>query len=174
MKRSLPARLLTLTLLGVFGGWATQVALPLAQAQPAPMLTSVSWGSLSASQKAALQPLAERWSAMSPEHQRKWLAVSSNYKQLSPPEQARLHERMLDWAKMSKAERMQARRNYGNAKGELSADERKAKWDAFKSLDDDEREALAREGNPTRIRSTAPAVQPQPLNVKLPAQKPQR
>jgi hypothetical protein len=164
--------MLSAALLGACGLLAISASQVLAQ--PTPILTSVEWSSLSADQKAALQPLARRWSRMSPDNQRKWLAVSSNYKHLSPAEQELLHERMVDWASMSKAKRMQTRVNYGNARKSLSADERKAKWDEFRSLDEDEREALARKGNPPSVRSTAPAVQPQPLRVKLPEPKQSR
>lgn len=162
---------MTLMLLSAFGGWLGHAALPQAWAQTPPLLTGVNWSSLTSNQKAALEPLADRWPQMSPEHQRKWLAMSRNYRQLSPADQERLHARMLAWAKLSSTQRMQTRRNFGNAKGALSADERRARWDAFNSLDEDEREALARKGNPVRVRSAAPAVQPQPLVVKLPEPK---
>ena len=171
MKPFLPARVMMVTLLGACSVWLLHASLPQVQAQPAPILTSVNWRSLSASQKAALEPLADRWPHMTPEHQRKWLAISSNYRQLSGPEQERLHERMLTWAKMSSAQRMQTRRNYDNARETLSADQRRARWDAYKNLGDDERDALMRKGNPVRLRGTAPAVQAQPLKVKLPEPK---
>ncbi len=134
-----------------------------------PNLTGMNWSSLNADQRRALQPLSERWSQMQPDQQRKWLAVSGNFKQLSADEQQRLHARMGDWARMSNAERMQTRRNFGTARDELSAGERKAKWDEFNNLDADERKALAPKSQP--VRSTAPAARTQPLTVTLPERR---
>ena len=134
-----------------------------------PALTGVSWASLSGDQKRALQPLADRWGQMPPEQQRKWIAVSANYKQLSPREQERLQDRMEEWAGMSNSQRMEARRNFGTARQELSADERKAKWDEFNNLDSDQRKALAPKNAP--VRSTAPAPRTQPLTVTLPEKR---
>ena len=132
-------------------------------------LAGVGWSSLSADQKQALQPLASRWSQLQPEQQRKWIAVSANYKQLSPREQERLQDRMEEWAGMSNSQRMEARRNFGTARKELSADERKAKWDEFNNLDSDQRKALAPKTTP--VRSTAPAPRTQPLTVTLPEKR---
>ena len=134
-----------------------------------PALTSVSWASLSGDQKRALKPLADRWAQMQPEQQRKWLAVSANYKQLPPHEQERLQDRMAEWASMSNSQRMEARRNFGTARKDLSADERKAKWDEFNNLDSDQRKALKPKSTP--VRSTAPAARTQPLTVTLPEKR---
>ena len=134
-----------------------------------PALTSVSWASLSGDQKRALKPLADRWAQMQPEQQRKWLAVSANYKQLPPHEQERLQDRMEEWADLSNSQRMEARRNFGTARKDLSADERKAKWDEFNNLDSDQRKALKPKTTP--VRSTAPAARTQPLTVTLPEKR---
>ena len=70
------------------------------------------WGRLTASQQAALQPLAADWATLSDGQRRKWISISANFQQMTPEQQATLHERMVQWTQLSAQERAVARLNY--------------------------------------------------------------
>jgi len=91
---------------------------------------------------------------------------------LPAPEQAKLHERMVDWVALTAAERSQARLNFAETK-KLSTDEKQAKWQAYQALSEEERKKLA-EGAQRKLPGAATAVRPVPkqklANTPLPSQ----
>lgn len=101
------------------------------------------WTDLTAAQQTALRPLAQAWNGLSDAHKRKWLVLSRNYHKLSPDEQTTLHGRMADWASLSARDRAQARLNFAEVKRLAPADERKAMWEAYQALSEEERRKLA-------------------------------
>ena len=102
-----------------------------AMATQAPQDTG--WQALKPQQKKALAPLAPHWSQISVAQKNKWLAMSNNFDNLSPKEQATLHERMADWAALSPQQRAQARLIFNETKS-LAADEKKTQWEAYQAL----------------------------------------
>lgn len=130
-----------------------QPAAPRAQGKPL-------WTELAPEQQHALRPLAPSWNGMTEGHKRKWLALSQNFRSLSPDEQAKLQTRMTEWAALSPQQRTQARLNFGEAK-RLPANERKAKWEAYQALSPEEKRKLAA-GAPKKTPPTAAAVRPIP------------
>ena len=107
------------------------------------------WSSLTAAQREALAPLAEIWSTMSEGHRRKWVKLASTMPSLPEAGRNKLHERMEEWAKLSRKEREQARLNYARSKTEKS--NHSADWQAYQALSDEERQKLA---------ATAPRIPP--------------
>jgi hypothetical protein len=75
-------------------------------------------------------------------HKRKWLAVSTNFAQFSPADKAKLHSRMTEWASLSTKQREQARINFAQTK-ELTAKDKQAKWETYKALPQETKQALA-------------------------------
>lgn len=118
------------------------------------------WGDLSAAQQQALQPLAGAWPTLSEAQKRKWIALSRNYQRMTPDDQARLHSRMTGWVALSPQQRTQARLNFAETKG-LSADDKKAKWEAYQALPPEEKRKLAA-GAPARTPPAAAALKPVP------------
>src|SRR3954464_5067724 len=53
--------------------------------------TRPAWAELTGDQQQALRPLSGQWPTLSEAQKRKWIALSSNYRALPPPEQAKLH-----------------------------------------------------------------------------------
>ena len=100
------------------------------------------WSELNLSQQLALQPLAEHWNSLSLGHKRKWLAITRNYPKMTPEEQTVMHSRMSGWATLSQQQRVQARLNFAEVK-QIPADERKAKWEAYQALSDEQKRELA-------------------------------
>lgn len=124
------------------------------------------WSDLNSEQQAALQPLAPHWAGLTEAHKRKWIALSRNYATLSPEGRTTLHSRMSDWAGLSFQQRAQARLNFAEIQ-RLAADERKAKWEAYQALSEDERATLARRA-PPRSPGAALPLQPVPLTKLAP------
>jgi hypothetical protein len=118
------------------------------------------WSALTPVQKAALAPLEAQWSGLSANQQRKWLEVASGFAQLAPQEKAKVHQRMAAWSALSPQQRANARLNFSEAANGLSADERKAKWDAYKALPAEEKQRLRAEGKAEQPKSMALAAKP--------------
>lgn len=118
------------------------------------------WNELTPAQQEALQPLAANWGTMSPGQRRKWLALSKNFPSMPLEEQAKLYSRMTEWVSLSAQQRTQARLNFAEAK-QLSAEEKRAKWQAYQALSPEEKQELEAKA-PPKIRGAATAVKPAP------------
>lgn len=134
--------------------------------------TKPQWSELTAEQQQALQPLAAHWHTLSTGHKRKWLALSRNYANMSADDRTTLHSRMIEWAALSNQQRAQARLNFAEVKS-VPADERKAKWEQYQALSEEEKRRLA-ERAPTKPRGAAVPVRPVPAQklVTVPAVTP--
>ncbi|WP_084461169.1 DUF3106 domain-containing protein [Curvibacter gracilis] len=100
------------------------------------------WVELTPAQQEALEPLSSRWNSMSEAHKRKWIALSHNFKSLSTEEQEKLHSRMAEWVGLTVQERVQARLNFAQTK-KLAPEEKRAQWEAYQALTEEERKELA-------------------------------
>jgi hypothetical protein len=129
------------------------------------------WRDLSARQQRALQPLAPHWDSLTEPHKRKWLALSRNYAKLPPADQEILHSRMTEWAALSNQQRTQARFNFAEVK-QVPVDERKAKWEAYQALSEEEKRKLAARATPRP--GAAATIRPVPAQklAPLPAASP--
>ncbi|MFT3777583.1 MAG: DUF3106 domain-containing protein [Ottowia sp.] len=132
-----------------------------AAGEPAsPLAGGIGWKALDAEQRNALQPLAKLWPKLHPAHQRKWIALVHNFNRMSPDEQSILQDRMAEWARLTPAQRTQARLNFGEVR-RVPADEKRAKWEEYQALPAEERERLAND-RPKPPVSAAPALRPTP------------
>lgn len=130
--------------------------------QPTTQAIQNGWKKLSNAEQQALKPLAWSWDSMSPGQQRKWLEISKNYPALSLAEQTRMHARMSEWASLTTQERAQARLNFGKTtelSKELSAAEKRAKWEAYQALPAQEKQKLTEKAERKHL-GGAPATQP--------------
>ena len=109
---------------------------------PALVETSPKWSELNAAQQTTLAPLEHLWSSLDENRKRKWLAIAKTCPSLSPQAQATAQERMREWAALSPTQRSQARLNFAQSQ-QLNPDEKKAKWEAFQALNDEEKQKLA-------------------------------
>lgn len=129
---------------------AAAVAKPAAAARPAaPVVPPVSalapppnWQGLTPVQRDLLAPLAKDWDKLGPNQRNKWLNAAPRLAALPPEELARLHERMRDWARLTPAERVDARVGFQVAK-QVDAEQREAKWEAYQALSPEKRQELA-------------------------------
>lgn len=126
---------------------------------PVPQVeTGPGWETLTTAQKLALYPLAERWALMSEAQKRRWLALATTFPGLSEAEQAKFHDRMTAWASLSAQQRNQARLNYA-VTNRLAPDDKRAQWEAYQALSDEEKRALAARAAP-KPKGAATALQP--------------
>jgi uncharacterized protein DUF3106 len=128
---------------------ASAAALAAAQTPRSPHAASapareegVRWHALSAAQREALAPLERDWPGIDATRKQKWLAVAARFKSLSPPERARIGERMAEWAKLTPAERTQARLHFEEAR-QLPISDRSERWRAYQALPPEQRRQLA-------------------------------
>lgn len=130
-------------------------------AQPGPQ-----WHELNPAQKAALQPLGGVWNSLGQIQKKKWIALAKTFPSRSPENQARLQERMVQWAALTPREREMARLNFAETK-KVSADELAASWAAYQELSPEERARLAAKGA-SKPTGSAVAIAPTP-NDKITA-----
>lgn len=124
---------------------APSVVLPAAApplTSPTTLLPPPTWAGLTRAQKTALAPLERDWEVLGPVRKTKWLEVAARYSTLPAEEQARLHQRMREWALLSPAERQQARIGYQAAQ-QMAVGDRQAKWEAYQALSPERRQELA-------------------------------
>lgn len=126
------------------------------------------WETLNTPQKLALYPLAERWALISEAQKRRWLTLASNYSTLSEDEQKKFHDRITDWASLSAQQRNQARLNYA-VTNRLARDDKRAQWEAYQALSEEERRALAARAVP---KPAGAATALRPVSPKKLAQVP--
>lgn len=135
---------------------------PFAATSAKPVAPGPSWTQLTPAQQQALKPLATSWNALSEAQKRKWLEISKNYASLPPEGQATIHSRMNEWINLNPQQRAQARLNFGKTRElskELTPDEKKAKWQAYQALSDEEKQKLAAKASP-KPRGAATAIKP--------------
>ena len=154
------------------GGAAQAATASASSASKTAPATKPYWSELTAEQQQALRPLASHWHALNPGHKRKWLALSRNYANMSADDQTTLHSRMIEWTALSNQQRAQARLNFAEVK-RVPADERKAKWEQYQALSEEEKRRLA-ERAPAKPRGAAIPVRPVPAQklVAVPAVTP--
>jgi hypothetical protein len=129
---------------------------PIAPVSPAPIVTGSKlqftppptaftppmWAGLSRTQQIALAPLERDWDKLDPARKSKWMEIVPRFMALSSDEQARMHERMRAWTRLSPAERQQARIGFQVAQ-QLTGEDRQAKWEAYQALSPEKRQELA-------------------------------
>jgi hypothetical protein len=114
------------------------------------------WSVLTASQKQVLAPLQKDWPSLDAQRRQKWLEVASRFGSLPAEEQERVKERMVEWARMTPGQRARARLVFQEAR-QLPADERQARWEAYRSLSPEARQALAQRAAPAARPASAVA-----------------
>ncbi len=135
--------------------------LALAQERPAggaPRVASEGppWSSLSRAQQQALTPLQREWPNIDATRKAKWLDVAARFPSMPAAERERVQERMADWSRLTPAERGAARLQFQQSR-QFAAEDRQARWEAYRALPEEERVELARRSRPA-------AKAPAPVN----------
>jgi hypothetical protein len=117
------------------------------------------WENLTQAQKTALQPLRTNWASLTEGQKRKWLAVSANFSQFSAKDKETLHSRMTEWASLTAKQREQARISFAQNKT-LAASDKQAKWETYKALPPETKQALANINVASKPTGAATATKP--------------
>ena len=101
------------------------------------------WASLTADQQQVLAPLAREWDKALTKQQRvKWIGITKRYSSMTPEEQQRVQMRMQKWAKLTPAQRAQAREQYRSL-GKVAPDNHREElhryWAAYQALPREEK-----------------------------------
>lgn len=102
----------------------------------------VRWRDLSPQQRETLAPLEHEWSTIDGPRKQKWLTLAGRFRSLSPDERTRISARMSDWARLTPAERGQARMRFEEVR-QVPAPDRNARWEAYQALPADARQKFA-------------------------------
>jgi hypothetical protein len=120
--------------------------------------TSPRWSELNDAQKKALMPLQNLWPSLEANRKRKWLAIAQNFADMNESSQILAQERMREWAALTPLQRSQARLSFAQIQ-QLSSDEKLAKWEAYQSLNDEEKQKIP-SSKPLSLKGGALAVKP--------------
>jgi Protein of unknown function (DUF3106) len=147
------------------GSFAQTPARGVARATPAPSASAPrevakpAWKDLTPAQREALSPLAADWDGFDRTRKAKWLDVANKYPQLSPEGQKRLHERMVQFVKLTPEQKRTARSNFQRAY-ELPMEQRQTLVQQYQELPPEKKQALAdkasKKAEPPRRRATKP------------------
>ena len=121
----------------------------------------VPWKSLTPAQRQALAPLERDWSGIDAQRKQKWVQIADRYPSLPPQEQARIAERMNEWARLTPAQRGEARLRYQESQ---QVPDRSAKWQEYQNLSPESRQEFA-----ARAAATSPSAKPDPFPGSKPA-----
>jgi len=126
------------------GAATTTSATATSQARPsAPAREEgVRWQALTPTQREVLAPLERDWPTMVSPRKQKWLALAGRFKNLPAEERTRISTRMVEWAKLTPAERGQARMRFEEAR-QVPALDRTARWQAYQALPVEQRQQFA-------------------------------
>lgn len=138
------------------------VASPTIAAAPAPKPKAApggpAWNSLSPAQQAALAPLQRDWPTIDANRKAKWIDVAARFPRMPADERARIQARMTEWARLTPAERGRARLQFQEAR-QFPAEDRQARWEAYRALPEEKRAELARQSAKSPQKA-APAAEP--------------
>ncbi len=113
------------------------------------------WSLLSTQQKIILAPLAGDWDQMENIRRKKWLGIAERFPKMTGDEQARVQERMREWASLTPAQRAKVRDSYKEF-NQLDTEKKlavKKKWEAYSNLSEEEK---------IRVRQVKPSTLAQP------------
>jgi hypothetical protein len=101
------------------------------------------WNELTPKQRDILKPLEREWTSLDGTGREKWIEIAARFPKLPAAEQARIEERMGEWARMTPRQRGEARLRFQQAKT-TTAEERQQKWEAYQALPPEEKQRLSK------------------------------
>jgi hypothetical protein len=116
------------------------------------------WSALTAEQRDILKPLEREWKSLDGAGREQWIEIAARFPKLPPAEQARVEERMGEWARMSPRQRGDARLRFQQAKT-TSSEERQQKWEAYQALPVEEKQRLGKLNAPVVTESARRAAE---------------
>ncbi len=122
-------------------GKSAPVAQPAANAE-------LPWNGLTAAERKSLAPLERDWIYLPTEQRRLWLEMAQRLPTMNADRQQRIQARMAEWARMTPAERGQARLRYIQSQRTGTEDPEK-RWDDYKALTNEQKKQFAARAAPS-------------------------
>lgn len=92
---------------------------------------------------------------------KKWLGIAERYPTMKPDEQARMQERMREWARLTPEQRTKVRDSFKDF-NQLPQEQKQAtkqKWEAYNSLSSEEKQRVRESGKSSRLLTPPPATE---------------
>lgn len=122
------------------------------------------WSLLSTQQQAILAPLAADWDKLDNIRRKKWLGIAERYSAMKAEEQRRVQDRMREWATLTPEQRAKVRDTYKEF-NQLPSEQKqtvKQKWEAYSNLPHEEKQRVRQEGKSSQLLAPPPLVEPAP------------
>lgn len=142
------------------GGVILALALNITHAVAEPPTTAVigtppqpAWQQLTPQQKTILAPLAKNWDKLENISKRKWLGIADRYPAMTGDQQARIQERMREWASLTPEQRSKVRDTYKDFT-QLPAEQKRVvreKWEAYSNLPSDQKQRVRETSKSSRL-----------------------
>ena len=85
------------------------------------------WQTLQSDQRETLMPLSREWATLDVSNRERWLKTAALLQKKTATERARAQERLVEWAKLSPANRSAARLHFVSVR-QVPAEKRKREW----------------------------------------------
>ena len=92
---------------------------------------------------------------MEPLRRKKWLEISNKYATMKPDEQARVHERMRSWVKLTPEQRTEVRENFAKTT-QIKPERKSAQWQQYQQLSEEQKKQLADEASKKKSLTNIP------------------
>lgn len=102
----------------------------------------IAWSSLDAPARQALAPLERDWAMMESPQRDKWVEMAQRWPDMSHDQRQRIQARMTVWARLTPAERGQARLRFIQAQ-RTAGEDRDQRWGDYQALPNDQKKKFA-------------------------------
>jgi hypothetical protein len=123
------------------------------------------WAELTPAQREILNPLESQWPQFDSNHKIKWLAISNKYPTMTPDQQTRLKQNIIEWAKLTPEQHRLARESYAKAK-KLDPDQKNEQWQQYQQLPEDQKQKLAADAAAKKRIANVPSLQTKTKTVE--------
>lgn len=106
--------------------------------------TDTPWSSLTPAARSALAPLERDWTQLSGSQKLKWVELAHRLPAMNPDQQQRIRGRMAEWARLTPAERSDARLRFiQSQRTGTGVEDREQRWDAYQALPNEQKKQFA-------------------------------
>lgn len=118
------------------------------------------WAGLTPTQRQSLAPLERDWVHLPAPQRKLWVELAQRLPRMSPERQQRVQARMAEWARMTPAERGQARLRFIQSQRAASTETREKRWDDYKALPTEQKKQFAARAAVPASGATPPKPRP--------------
>ena len=125
---------------------ASTIALPvIAPTRSLLPLVQPLWSELSTSQASTLSPMAGQWNSFTLADKRSWIKLANGFSKLPAEQQKKATARMVEWTQLTPEQRLRVRSNFGIAK-KAPQEQRVAEFQQYRSMTPEQRRVLRSAG----------------------------